>query len=120
MLLLLALGVVNAQRQIPVYQLRSGAYHSDTGGFELKTEQINTEAVIETDLITVGTKKISLSAYSMEQIADMFTIRKWDGRDSRGRSCYVFLRQTDKTINDGSFVMLVYPDSVYQYYFRRE
>ena len=119
-LLLLALGVVNAQRRIEVTQLRSGAYHSNTGRFELTTEQINTEAVIETDLITVGTKKISLSAYSVEQIGDMFTIRKWDGRDSRGRSCYVFLRQTHKRINDGSFVMLVYPDSVYQYYFRRE
>ena len=78
------------------------------------------EAVIETDLITVANKKISLSAYGVEQIGDMFTIRKWDGRDSRGRSCWVFLRQTHKTVNDGSFVMLVYPDSVYQYYFRRE
>ena len=72
MLLLLALGVVNAQRQIPVYQLRSGAYHTNTGRFELTTEPINTKAVIETDLITVGTKKISLSAYGVEQIADMF------------------------------------------------
>ena len=120
LLLALSIGVVNAQRRIPVYELRSGAFHRDTGGFELKTERVNTEAVIEMDLITVGNKKISLSAYSEEQIADMFTIRRWDGRDSRGRSCYVFLRQTRKTINDGSFIMLVYPDSVYQYYFRRE
>lgn len=120
LLLALSIGVVNAQRRIAVSQLRSGAYYADTGRFELTTEQINTEAVIEMDLITVGNKKISLSAYSEEQIADMFTIRRWDGRDSRGRSCYVFLRQTRKTINDGSFIMLVYPDSVYQYYFRRE
>ena len=56
LLLALSIGVVNAQRRIEVTQLRSGAYHANTGRFELTTEQINTEAVIETDLITVANK----------------------------------------------------------------
>ena len=107
-----------SQTYYPVYKMKHGTFDGNTGKFDLNSSYVDMEILVENNILCINDSSYVLSSYNVEQISQMFTVKEYDAIDFKNRKCSVFIRFT-KVVNDNNFIVIVYPNYIYQYFFRK-